>query len=184
MIGDYAELGVYIFFLGLIVQSLYRIFDPLLVGIKNTFIKLLRLIRILKPEKKKIAEPQDIFYDREGRVSSPDIPSYKVDEGSGHYNPVEDISVGREFADYRDRKPIEDKPTWQDLTVPPLIGLGVAWIFYPASVFDYLPFQPQYPIAAYIITALVISRIANAEHDTFKRVGEFFIGLTGKLFYR
>lgn len=183
MTGDYVELGLYVFILGMIVQSVYRILDPFLIGIKNTFVKFLTLIKVIKPKKEDFSD-QAVRYDRSGKVNNFSNESYKVDEGGSYYTPVEEVNVGGEFADYRDRKPIEKKPTWQDLIVPPIIGLAVAFLFYPLTIFDYLPFQPQYPYVAYVVTALTISRIANAEHNTFKQIGEFFIGLTGKLFYR
>ena len=142
MDGFLYEAGIYIFMLGLIVQSLYRIFDPL-------------LDRIIGKSKKKDEEKEEQVLKQEF-----------------------DFIIGPQPP--KPPKPI--KPTWRDLIVPPIIGLFVAWLFWPLTVFDYMPFQPQFPITAYVMTALLISRIANAEHDTFKTIGEFFMGMIHRVY--
>jgi len=165
------ELSIYIFFLGLIVQSLYRIFDPLLDYIKSIFKgdKKDDIVTAEKPVKEPIEPPIE-----------PNVNN--MSENHPYYDNPADYAVGQ--PDFRTRRSVEGKPTWKDLVVPPIIGLGVAWIFYPATVFDYLPFQPNYPIFAYIITAFIISRIANMEHDTVKTIGKFFMGVANKFYYR
>ncbi len=136
------ELGIYIFILGLVVQSIYRIFDPVLHKIFKT----------KKDEKKVVETSGGVLED--------------------HW-----------FNDNYERKHTKkQKPTsYIDILGPVIIGVLVAWVFLPHTIFDYLPFQPRYPYIAYIITALVVSRIANAEYDSFKTIGEFFIGLVHRI---
>ncbi len=134
------ELGIYIFILGLVVQSIYRIFDPVL----HRFVK-------QKDKDKKLM--------KQGGLIDPKW-----------FNNEE-----------QQQKEKNKKGTYLDIIIPPLIGLIVAWVFLPHTIFDYLPFQPQYPFIAYIITALMISRIANAEYDSFKTIGEFFIGIVHRI---
>jgi hypothetical protein len=141
------EAGIYIFVLGLVVQSLYRIFDPIIHSISKLF----------KKEKTKEQKAQDTI-DEE----TCDDPEF----------------IGNRIKPYGNTC----KPDWKDLLGPPIVGLIVAWLFWPRTVFDYLPFQPQFPIVAYIITALLISRISNAEHDSFKVIGEFFLGIIHRVY--
>jgi hypothetical protein len=142
------ELGLYIFILGLVVQSLYRIFDPIIDLIKKS---------------KKIEETKE----EETMVQSSFDPS------------------NRDYIYPEERQPQlteKKKLTWKDLVFPPIIGLIVAWVFLPLTIFDFLPFQPQFPIVSYVMTALVISRISNAEHDTFKTLGQFFMGIVNRIY--
>jgi len=140
------ELGLYIFILGLVVQSLYRIFDPLIDVITGKK-------KEDKEEKKEELKTRAIIPEDE---YLPPFPSF----------------------DRFEKKP----PTWKDLIIPPILGLLVAYIFWPLTIFDYLPFQPQFPIISYIITSLVISRVANAEHDSFKTIGHFFMGVISRVY--
>jgi len=150
-----AELGIYIFILGLMVQSIYRLLNPMIVSFLAWFIK---------PPKKTTKIPvtfTDAF-------------------NNNQTNPEQDFVHDNQYL-----KPIIEKDkkelSWADLIVPPLIGLGIAWLFWPLTIFHYLPFQPQFPIVAYIATSLVISRISNAEHDTFKTIGQLFMGLVHRI---
>ena len=139
------EMGLYIFILGLIVQSIYRIFNPI-IGL------------FYKNNKGEIEEEEE-----------------EEIQPSTNYFPGEHSFI----LPAKKKKKI----TWKDLIVPPILGLIIAWLFWPITIFDYLPFQPQFPIIAYIATSLVISRVANAEHDSFKTIGEFFMGIASRVFH-
>ncbi len=145
------EAGVYIFVLGLVVQSLYRIFDPI-------------INRIFKIEKE------------ESETEAKDESNCGCDEQIEF--------VGNRIKPFQSKKKAKacGKSILKDLIGPPIIGLFVAWLFWPITIFDYMFFQPRLPVVAYIITALLISRIANAEHDTFKTIGEFFMGMVHRIY--
>lgn len=160
------ELGIYVFILGLTVQSIYRIFRPILETFTGWFTRPPKKGESIIPIEDAIITQDKNFgqvFSTGGREDSPEAPMHFVD----------------------DRFPIapaiEPNPTWSDLLIPPLIGAAVAWVFWPLTIFYYLPFQPQFPVFAFIATALVISRISNAEHDTFKTVGQLFIGLINRI---
>ena len=140
------ELGIYIFILGLVVQSIYRIFDPI-IGL---------FLKETKTSKKTEEEMVQSSFDPSNR---------------DYVYPEE-----------RPLMPEREILTWKDLIVPPIIGLAVAWLFLPLTIFDFLPFQPQFPMVSYVITALVISRVSNAEHDTFKTIGQFFMGIVNRIY--
>lgn len=140
------ELGIYIFILGLVVQSIYRIFDPI-IGL---------FLKETKTSKKTEEEMVQSSFDPSNR---------------DYVYPEE-----------RPLMPEREILTWKNLIVPPIIGLAVAWLFLPLTIFDFLPFQPQFPMVSYVITALVISRVSNAEHDTFKTIGQFFMGIVNRIY--
>ncbi len=143
------EAGIYIFVLGLVVQSLYRLFDPLI----NKIFKIK-------------AEEDDTEAKEEDCRKSEEI-----------------VFAGNRILPFQNRKKSKcNKIKTKDLIGPPIVGLFVAYLFWPATVFDYMPFQPQFPLVAYVITALLISRISNAEHDSFKVIGEFFMGMIHRIY--
>lgn len=78
----------------------------------------------------------------------------------------------------------EKRENWKDAVGPVIAGLVVTGLFWPHTIFDYLPFSPQWPSVAYLMTALIISRVANAEHESFKTIADFFAGLIGRFFPR
>ncbi len=197
---NYYELGVYIFFLGMIVQSLFRIFDPIIDIIRDFLYRLfgkeppyydeIEVIRgenVFNPNNEKESVDTS-FYSGEMPPPSPNSETPVGSESHHyHYHKKEESSNFYDHMFPAPYTPKEDrlkrrkmKVTWKDLIGPPIVGLLVAWLFLPHTVFDYLGFQPRYPIIAYIITSLLISRIANAEYDTFKTVGTFFVGIANR----
>ena len=74
------------------------------------------------------------------------------------------------------------KENWKDELLPALIGLGVVYLFYPTTMFDFLPFSTMYFTSDWLITALLVSRSANGAHEGYKGLAMFFTGLVGKLF--
>ena len=192
---DYYELGVYIFFLGMIVQSLFRIFDPVIDSVRDWFYYKMGEespdydeIDVIRSDMGMTNESVDGGEDDNPELILPDNSELEGSETVvGHrYNYFDNKHTPHpmfppEYTPREDRlKRRKMKVTWKDLLGPPIIGLGVAWLFLPHTVFDYLGFQPRYPIIAYIVTSLLISRIANSQYDTFKTVGQFFIGIANK----
>ena len=159
------ELGIYVFVLGLTVQSIYRIIDPVITGFIGWFKQSPKKNKKVTTKDETISENKDFgqVFSTAGKEDSPEVPLHFIDDRF----PI--------------APPMDEDATWADLLIPPLIGFAVAWVFWPLTIFHYLPFQPQFPIFTYIATALVISRISNAEHDTFKTVGQLFMGLINRI---
>lgn len=148
------ELGIYVLILGLAVQSIYRIFDPLIDLIK---------IKLGMMEEEEDDTLMSSSLSRKTKIEAEEHP----------------------YPFYPEEQPWQKKkkkPTWKDLVVPPIIGLVIAWFFWPLTIFHYLPFEPQFPAVSYAMTVLVISRVSNAEHDSFKTIGQFFMGLVNRVY--
>ncbi len=74
------------------------------------------------------------------------------------------------------------KENWQSELMPAVIGLIVVYLFYPTTMFDFLPFSTTHHASDWVITALVVSRSANGAHEGYKGLALFFQGLVGRLF--
>ncbi len=173
---NYAELGVYIFFGGLVVQSIFRIFDPIIDMIRSWFIPRDKKEKEVGQHLEEQAK-EHILNGESVMVSTHYYDGKDTQDNAQYFPPYYPI-----YPDPHAPKKIKKPVKYTDIIIPPIVGLLVVWIFLPATIFDYLPFQPRYPVLAIVITALIISRIANAEYDTFKTIGEFFIGITGRFF--
>lgn len=76
------------------------------------------------------------------------------------------------------RKPADLK----DELIPLVLGGLVVLVFYPSSVFQFLPFYPRWPWLDLLLTAILISRGANLAHETYRDFGHMVSGLIGRVF--
>lgn len=70
---------------------------------------------------------------------------------------------------------------WKDEICPVILGVVVVLIFYPTTLFDFLPFVPTHWGTDIVFTSLIISRGANGAHESYKGLADFFTGLIGRI---
>lgn len=76
-----------------------------------------------------------------------------------------------------EQEPIDPK----DEIIPVVLGVLVVIIFYPHSIFAYLPFYPQWPWLDVVLTAIIVSRGANLAHETYRDFGSMVSGFIGRI---
>ena len=70
---------------------------------------------------------------------------------------------------------------WKDEICPVVLGVVVVVLFYPTTLFDFLPFIPRGVGTDVVLTSLIISRGANGAHETYRGFAEFITGLIGRI---
>ncbi len=70
---------------------------------------------------------------------------------------------------------------WKDEICPVLLGVVVVVLFYPVTLFDFLPFVPKGIVTDVVFTSLIISRGANGAHESYNKLADFFTGLIGRI---
>ena len=76
-----------------------------------------------------------------------------------------------------EREPVDPK----DELIPVVLGVLVVAVFYPHSIFGYLPFYPRWFWLDVVLTALIISRGANLAHETYRDFGSMVSGFIGRI---
>lgn len=69
----------------------------------------------------------------------------------------------------------------KDELIPIVVGVLVVLAFYPNSIFQWMPFYPQWLWLDIFLTSLIISRGANASHETYKTFGSFIQSFIGRI---
>jgi hypothetical protein len=74
--------------------------------------------------------------------------------------------------------------SWINIIVPVIFGVSFVAIFYPTTLFTFLPFGPSNYYVSAAVSAVILSRTANGLHGSSSKVSGIFDSLIGRIFPR
>ena len=84
-------------------------------------------------------------------------------------------------ATHRKKKDSLHESDWRNVYYPVLLGVLIAWSFYPVTYFSYMPFRPALPYLDVAYTGLLAGRVANGGHAAFGQFGDLFSSWAGRV---
>jgi hypothetical protein len=70
---------------------------------------------------------------------------------------------------------------WLNVILPVFLGVGVVWLFWPFTLFTFLPFGPHNELIGIAVTAVLIGRGSNGAHGAWNKLGGIFESLIGRI---
>ncbi len=106
------------------------------------------------------------------------------DEGlKSFYNELADDTLKEIRAEWEKKMDVSTRRgiKWFNIVFPIIIGVSVVVLFYPYTLFTFLPFGPQNELIGTATTAVLVGRGSNGAHGAWNKLGGLFESLIGRI---